>query len=86
MAEKFGMRPGADKVNPVGIDLIDQQEVAPDVAFTVIRPSPFRLWSSHSAARGASLAMSNNMASLRRTISKRPEWDKRVQSFKKAFA
>jgi hypothetical protein len=36
------MRAGAHKVNPVGINLVNQQKVASDVALTVIGPLPFQ--------------------------------------------
>ena len=41
IAEKFGMRTRTNKVDPVCIHLVDQQEVAPNMAFPVICPLPF---------------------------------------------
>ena len=42
IAEKFGVGARTNKVNPVGVDLVNQQEVAADMAFTVICPFPFQ--------------------------------------------
>jgi len=43
IAKKLGACPCPNKVDPVGLHLINQQKVATDMAFTVICPFPFRL-------------------------------------------
>jgi hypothetical protein len=42
ITEEFGVRARANKVNPVGINVVDEQEVAPDMAFMVVCPFPFQ--------------------------------------------
>ena len=39
VAEKLGVRARADKVDRVGLNLVNQQEIAADMAFAVIGPS-----------------------------------------------
>jgi hypothetical protein len=63
--EEIRVRASAHEDEGVAVQLVDEQEVATDVAFRWSAQPPLRGWSSHSGPSGASLAMSNSMASFR---------------------
>jgi hypothetical protein len=70
-----GARP--HKVDQLGLNLVNQQKIASDVAFPVIGPCAFQGVIQPLGAEGSSLS---------RTRSKRPECNRRCQSFKNALA
>lgn len=65
--------------------VVDEQEVAADVAFAMLVPLAGKGRSSHPGPSGASLPTRSNIASLRRRMSKRPECERRSQSFRNAL-
>lgn len=58
------MRAGADEVDEISVDLIDQEKITADVALAVIRPIAFQGMIEPFRSSELSLAMSSIIASF----------------------
>ncbi|TXT36493.1 MAG: hypothetical protein FD135_4257 [Comamonadaceae bacterium] len=76
----------ANKVDPVGLKLIDQQKVATDVALTVVCPLPFEVVILPLRTKRRIVGNKPQHHLLESHPIKPPECDKRCQSFRNAFA
>ena len=67
------------------VELVNKQKVSSNVTFAEPFPVAFKPVIFPSVARGPLLEINNNITSMRRVMSNRPEWDKSLPVFQKVF-